>query len=101
MKLTFCGLSNQIKIAMIQYHVYQSSHWDKNILKLLRSLWANLTFKQKCKHVTLMNSTNVENLWKMNKILNQNKKNINLIKVRNLGRQLGLKDMQEGVLDKF
>ena len=26
---------------------------------------------------------------------------INLIKVRNLGRQLGLKDMQEGVLDGF
>ena len=67
MKLTFCGLSNQIKIARIQYHVYQSSHGDKNILKLLRLLWVNLTFKQKCKHVTLMNSANVENLWKMKK----------------------------------
>ena len=64
MKLKFCGLSNQIKIARIQYHVYQSNHEDKNILKLLRSLWINLTFKQKCKHVTLMNSTNVGNLWK-------------------------------------
>ena len=28
-------------------------------------------------------------------------KNINLMKFRNLGRQLGLKDMQEGVLDRF
>ena len=36
---------------------------------------------------------------KMKKRLNQNKKNINLIKVRNLRGQLGLKDMQESVLD--
>ena len=64
MKLTFCSLSKQIKIARIQYHVYQSSHGDKNILKHLRSLRVNLTLKQKSKHVTLMNSTNVENLWK-------------------------------------
>ena len=28
-------------------------------------------------------------------------KDINLIKVRNIGRQLGLKDMQRDVLDKF
>ena len=28
-------------------------------------------------------------------------KDINLIKVRNIGRQLGLKDMQEDVLNNF
>ena len=48
-----------------------------------------------------MNSAIVENLWKMEKILNQNKKNINLMTFRNLGRLLGLKDMQEDVLDKI
>ena len=62
MKLIICSLSNQIKIARIQYHVYQSSHGDKDILKLLRSLRVNLTFKQKTKHVTLMNLAILENL---------------------------------------
>ena len=101
MKLIICSLSNQIKIARIQYHVYQSSHGDKNILKLLRSLRVNLTLKQKSKHVTLMNSTNVENLWKNEEMIEPKQKDINVIKVRNIGRQLGLKDMQKGVLDRF
>ena len=48
-----------------------------------------------------MNSTNVENLWKNEEMIEPKQKDINLIKVRNKGRQLGLKDMQEGVLDRF
>ena len=48
-----------------------------------------------------MNSAIVENLWKFEKILNQNNKNINLVTFRSLERQLGLKDTQENVLDKF
>ena len=97
-----CSLSNQIKIPKTQYHAYQSSHGDNTILKLLRSLWVNLNFKQ---HEEACHSHELNNCdgkqMKNREKLNQDKKSINLMTFRDLGRQLGLKDLKEYVLNKF